>query len=182
MRQPRQSLTSSRSFRDPVYDLETLRSLVADFAASCCRRLRKEQTAAACVSVYIRTNRFRPDLLQYANEASERLDVATSDLRELVAAADRCLQTIFRPGYGYKKAGVTLTDIISGGVQGLLFDTVDREKQRCLLNTLDQIRQKNGRDAVRVALQGDVMQNVRREHRSPCYTTDLHDIIVVKAD
>lgn len=182
VRQPRQSLTSSRSFRDPVYDLETLRSLVADFAVSCCRRLRKEQTAAACVSVYIRTNRFRPDLPQYANEASERLDVATSDLRELVAAADRCLQTIFRPGYGYKKAGVTLTDIISGGVQGLLFDTVDREKQRRLLNTLDQIRQKNGRDAVRVALQGDVMQNVRREHRSPCYTTDLHDIIVVKAD
>ena len=63
-----------------------------------------------------------------------------------------------------------------------MFDTVDREKQRRLLNTLDQIRQKNGRDAVRVALQGDVMQNVRREHRSPCYTTDLHDIIVVKAD
>lgn len=181
-RQPRQSVTSSRSFREPIYDLETLRPLVADFAAQCCRTLRAEGTAAAQVSVYVRTDRFRPDLPQYANSAALRLDVATSDVRELVAAAERCLEAVFRPGYGYKKAGVTLGDIAVGAVQGHLFDTVDRDKQRRLLEAIDRIQQANGRHALRVALQGDVEQSVRRDHRSPCYTTRLSDIITVRAD
>ena len=155
-RQPRQSVTSSRSFREPIYDLETLRPLVADFAAQCCRTLRAEGTAAEQVSVYVRTDRFRPDLPQYANSAALRLDVATSDVRELVAAAERCLEAVFRPGYGYK--------------------------QRRLLEAIDRIQQANGRHALRVALQGDVEQSVRRDHRSPCYTTRLSDIITVRAD
>ena len=52
--------------------------------------------------------------------AAVQLDVASSDLRELSAAAAQALQAIFRTGYGYKKAAVMLTRIEHGSVQGNL--------------------------------------------------------------
>ena len=176
----KKSFTASRSFKQPVTDFEELRSLVADFASHCADRLRKEESAAQTVTVYIRTDRFRPDLPQYANAASLRLDVATSDLRELAAASARVLKAIWREGFGYKKAGVTLTDISAGGVQTHLFDAIDRQKQRRLLDAIDEVRRKNGAAAIRVATQRDVVGATRREHRSPCYTTCLDEVIVVR--
>lgn len=175
----RKSVTSSRSFKSPLTDYEDLRAMVADFADHCADRLRRNGGAARLVTTYIRTDRFRPDLPQYANAASETLDVATSDLRELVAAAVRCLERIYRPGYGYKKAGVTLGAIESDGVQGHLFDGVDRQRQERLLAAIDRVRQKNGRDALRVASAGRVEDVARREYRSPRYTTDWSELMVI---
>lgn len=175
----RKSVTSSRSFKSPLTDYEDLRAMVADFADHCADRLRRSGGAARLVTTYIRTDRFRPDLPQYANAASETLDVATSDLRELVAAAVRCLERIYRPGYGYKKAGVTLGAIESDGVQGHLFDGVDRQRQERLLAAIDRVRQKNGRDALRVASAGRVEDVARREYRSPRYTTDWSELMVI---
>lgn len=175
----RKSVTSSRSFKSPLTDYEDLRAMVADFADHCADRLRRNGGAARLVTTYIRTDRFRPDLPQYANAASETLDVATSDLRELVAAAVRCLERIYRSGYGYKKAGVTLGAIESDGVQGHLFDSVDRQRQERLLAAIDRVRQKNGRDALRVASAGRVEDVARREYRSPRYTTDWSELMVI---
>ena len=176
----KKSLTASRSFKQPVTDYEELRSLVADFASHCADRLRREGSAARTVTVYLRTDPFREDLPQYANAATLKLDVATSDLRELAAASARALKTIWRDGYGYKKAGVLLTDIASGGVQAHLFDSVNREKQQRLLEAVDAVRRKNGAEAIRVATQRDATGAMRREHCSPCYTTCLDDVIKVR--
>ena len=161
-------------------DYEELRSLVADFASHCADRLRREGSAARTVTVYIRTDRFRPELPQYANAASVKMSVATSDLRELAAASSRLLRSIWRDGYGYKKAGVLLTDISVGGVQTHLFDGVDRERQQRLLDAVDAVRRKNGAGAIRVATQRDVLGAMRHEHRSPCYTTNLNEVIKVR--
>ena len=176
----KKSITASRSFKHPVTDYEELRSLVADFASHCADRLRREGSAARTVTVYIRTDRFRPELPQYANAASVKMNVATSDLRELAAASSRLLRSIWRDGYGYKKAGVLLTDIASGGVQAHLFDSVNREKQQRLLEAVDAVRRKNGAEAIRVATQRDATGAMRREHCSPCYTTCLDDVIKVR--
>lgn len=175
----RKSVTSSRSFKTPLTDFEDLRAMVADFADHCADRLRRNGGAARIVTTYIRTDRFRPDLPQYANAASETLEVATSDLREIIGAAVRCLERIYRMGYGYKKAGVALAGIEHGGVQGSLFDSVDRKRQERLLAAIDSVRRKNGRDALRVASQGHAEEAARREYRSPAYTTDWADLMVI---
>lgn len=176
----RKSLERSHSFKTPITDRDHLRALVADFASACAAALRRERSAAQTVGVYIRTDRHRPDLPQYANAVSIRLDVATSDLREIVATATRCLEMIFKPHYAYKKAGVTLADLQHEAVQSHLFDTVNRIRQERLLKAVDDIRQKLGTDAIRVASQQSYLGDVCREFRSPCYTTDLHDLIEVK--
>ena len=175
----KQSITVSRSFKSPISDYEQLRALVADFASACTDKLRSEQSAAATVTTYIRTDPFRVDLPQYNNETSVRLDVASSDLREIISAATQCLSLIYKPGFGFKKAGVVLSDISHGSVQTHLFDTVDREKQKRLLDAIDHIRNKNGKGALKVAAQESYMKALNCEHRSPDYSTSLDDLIVV---
>lgn len=176
----KQSITASRSFRNVITDYELLRSLIADFASICADKLRRDGSAARMVTAYIRTDRFRPDQPQYGNSDTVTLDVATSDLREIVAAATRALQSVYREGYGYKKAGVSLSGITHGCVQTHLFDTVDRERQQRLLEAVDRVREKNGVQALRVASQESFRTVMNSEHRSPDYTTRLQDVIKVK--
>lgn len=175
----KKSLTSSRSFKQGIDDFETLRSLVVGFAAGCAQRLRREGSAAQNITVFIRTDIFRPDLPQYSNSASWRFDVATSDVRELAAAATRCLASIFRPGVKIKKAGVTLTDVCNGAVQTSLFDTTDREKQMRLLRAIDRVHRIQGEDALQVASQQSAASAMSHEFRSPCYTTKLDELLIV---
>ena len=56
-----------------VTDMDTLRTSVSNFAARCAEKLRKQQSVAQSVSVFIDTNHFREDLPQYWNMAEERL-------------------------------------------------------------------------------------------------------------
>lgn len=175
----RQSITTSRSFKAPIADYGQLRALVADFASSCADKLRADKSAARTVTTYIRTDRFRTDLPQYSNAASITLDVATSDLREIVSAATQCLRNIFREGLGYKKAGVLLSDLSHGSVQAHLFDSVDREKQKRLLEAIDRVRHRNGAGALKVASQESYKKALNSEFRSPDYTTSWDDLIEV---
>lgn len=175
----KQSVTSSRSFKTPITEFDSLAPIVADFAAHCAAKLRDEGSAARSVTVFIRTDAFRPDLPQYRNAATECLFVATSDLRELADAAERALRSIFRPGYGYKKAGVVLGHIENGSVQTDLFDTIDREKQARLLDTIDKIHHRLGAKALQLASQEPCTSVMNHQFRSPDYTTQLSDIIEV---
>ena len=176
----KQSITSSRSFKSPISDFEQLHAVVADFSALCARKLRKEKSTARLITVFIRTDRFRPDLPQYSNAASVQLDVATSDVREIATAAHKALRNIFQPHFGYKKAGVMLSQISNGAVQGNLFDTVDREKQARLLSAIDTIQRKMGNDMIRVASQESYTKVMAHEFRSPNYTTQLDELLEVK--
>lgn len=178
--QSRKSLTVSRSFKHPVTDFEELRALVADFASQCADKLRRDGSAARTVTTYIRTDRFRPDLPQHAEAAEQTLDVATADLRELVSTAVGNLRTIFRPGFGYKKAGVALTRISHGSIQAHLFDPVDRVRQQRLQEAIDRVRAKNGPQALRVASQAAPGEARRAEYQTRRFTTRIEDIIEVK--
>ncbi|MDY5772855.1 MAG: Y-family DNA polymerase [Bacteroidaceae bacterium] len=176
----RKTITNSRSFKNAISDLEELKPIVADFAALCAQQLRKQHGAATDICVFIRTNPHQEEQPQYANSANVRLDVPTSDLREIIGAALRGLECIFRPNYAYKKAGVTVSNIVNGCVPGSLFDSIDRDKQEKLLKSLDSIHQKMGKDAVKVAIQGESKRAANRKYTSPAYTTNLNEIIEVK--
>ena len=176
----KKSITTSRSFKETVADFDELNRYVADFAAHCAQKLRKEKGYASEVIVFIRTSIFRQDLPQYENAAKVMIDVPTSDVRELVNAASQGLNAIFRNGYGYKQAGVTVANIMNGVVATNMYDTVDREKQEHFLQTIDFIQAHYGYYSIKVALQGDCSGNMNRKYASPCYTTNLDDVIKVK--
>ena len=92
----------------------------------------------------------------------------------------KTLQEMFRKGYGYKRAGVVLGDIIPADkVQMAFFDDIDRERHARLMNVIDSINRRDGRNTIGVASQSLDGIKMNREHLSPCYTTEWNDILVV---
>lgn len=185
---PRKSITRSRSFATMVSDLPTLKTHIANFAAKCAERLRRQNSVASVVGVFIVTNRNREDLPQYGQMIDYRLANPSSSTIDIVEGAAKALDHIFREGYAYKKAGVILMGI--SGNEGLQHDLFDydpekAERRRRLDETLDRINRVRGNSTVTLGAQiygesspckssADIM---RHEHRSSCPTTRWNDII-----
>ena len=112
------------------------------------------------------------------------LPVATSNNQELISYALGAFRRAYRPGVLYKKAGVVLLKIIKEtDVMPDLFDTQDREKDKRLQRALDHIDDRHGKRSVILGSQLSSSQQVyKTEHKSPLYTTDLRDIITLKAE
>ena len=80
----------------------------------------------------------------------------------------RTTREMYRDGYGYKRAGVMLGDIIPAGkVQLSFFDNVDRERHSRLMSVMDSINRKEGRNTIGVASQSLEGIKMNREHLSP---------------
>lgn len=178
----KQQITVSRSFACEQTEFESLHTAVAAFMSMCAQKLRRQQSVCGEVTVYILTNRHREDLPQYFDSETLRLRTPTDDTLQLVPQATEALKRIFRPGYGYKKAGVILSEIASKtGIQADLFDPVNREKHARLMSVIDATNRTFGRNKVVVASQGFDPIRMNRQHLSKAYTTNWQDIIRVKS-
>ena len=186
----KKSICTSRSFPAMVSDFDTLRTSISNFAAHCAEKLRKQQSAAAIVSVFIDTNHFREDLPQYWNWAQESLLTPTSSTQDIVQCALRCTKRIFQQGYQYKRAGVIVSGICpDSAVQTnfIDYDSEKYEKKRRLDEVIDRINRKNGSDTIVLGSQqytakdgkgkaGVFRDSIKHDFRSPSYTTKWSDI------
>jgi len=177
----KKQICTSRSFGNKLTELKDLEEAVANHAASCAAKLRRQHSCAAGILVFILTNPFSEHDSQYVNSRHFKLSVCTNDTAELIGHAKKLLFAIFRQGYAYKKAGVIITEIVpNSALQTDLFDPIDRERQKRLMKTLDNINEGLGSNKIRSAAQGYGRNwKLRNEKLSPCYSTKLSDVIVV---
>ena len=91
----KKSICTSRSFPAMVTDMNALRTGISNFAARCAEKLRKQESVAQTVSVFIDTNNFREDLPQYWNMAEERLLTPSNSTQQIVQTAIRCMERIW---------------------------------------------------------------------------------------
>ena len=179
----RQSICTSRSFADMIEDPNELMLRVSDFAAMCARKLREEGSAASEVTTFMYTNRFRDDLDQYFPSATVRLDVAANSTQEIVSAALKGFRTIFRDGYKYKKAGVTVSGITaSDAVQTSIFDFDEekRLKHDRISKVMDAFNSSDSLLRLGTQRPGHYADGIRSDFRSRLYTTNLDDVIEVR--
>ncbi|MBQ3711638.1 MAG: Y-family DNA polymerase [Bacteroidales bacterium] len=181
----RQTICTSRSFADLITDKDELALRISDFAGMCAAKLRKDGSAAGEVAIFLQTNRFRSDLPQYYPFLRMRLETAVNNTTEIVGAALALLDTAWKDGYGYKRAGVIVAETVPADeVQGSLFDSVsqeERDRENRISAIMDKVN-SNGRTLLRVATQrpGHYADGIRREHCSPLYSTDWSQLLVVK--
>ena len=178
----RQSVTTSRSFGEMISDKEQLKAAVASFAGSCANTLRGQLSSAASVTVFATSNRFRDDLEQYSGIRTMKLPIASSDTVEITAAAMKLVDSIYRPGIMYKKAGVILGDIECGAVQQDLFDPVPQRAERVELSrAMDMLNHRYGVKTIRLAVEGgkDEKWRVKSDHRTPNYLTDIDELMTI---
>ena len=132
--------------------------------------------------VFIFTNRHRDDRPQHYDTTVSLLSEPTDSTLEIVRQARIALRRIFRPGFGYKKAGATLSQILPATeVQGTFFAPIDNEKHARLMGVLDRMNKSYGKGKIVVAAQGTEPFRMNREHLSPRYTTDWRELLTVKA-
>lgn len=179
----KQSITTSRTFASAISEQALLEEQIANFCAHCARQLRTQHSVAQQLYVYAHTSAFRTDIEQHYLSELVTLPVATSNTQELISYALAALRRAFRPYTQYKKAGVVLLKIIpETAVVPDMFDTKDRDKDKRLQRVLDHIDDRHGKRAIILGSQISSQQPIyRTDHKSPLYTTDLRDIITLKA-
>lgn len=155
-------ICTSRSYKKSIDDPEELKEAIAHYCDKVGRRLREQGGCAKSVSVFIQTNSFRPELPQHFGSTTIQLDEATDDTLAITSAAVKAVDTLFRPGYAYRRAGVTVNEIVSrNAVQQNLFSIPgNREKRRRLMSIIDSINANGGtRDMIRSASSAHSMDN-----------------------
>lgn len=179
------SICTSRSFPEKgISELPLLEEAVANFAASCSRKLKQQRTACYGMTIFAYTSRFPTSGYPYQLSQTCSFSVATSDRQEIVSRAVEVLRQHWPDDITpfIKKAGVIAWGIIPDtAIQAQLFDPIDRGKQMALSKAIEEINRKNGHNMVRIAVQGyDKRWHLKCERISKRYTTDIDDIIEIK--
>ena len=180
-RAERQSISQSRTFEHGITDRPTLEKALADFMSHCAEKLRKQHSLCGQFIVYAHTSRFAEEDMQVIHQVVT-LPFPTAITTELIGYMLAAVRKHWRP-FPYKKAGVVLLNLSSAdNAQQLLFDPRPKERDERLQKAIDHINQQYGHTAVKVATQ--VLKNekslTKRERLSPCYTTNIHDLLVLK--
>ena len=190
----KKSICTSRSFNGMISDIESLKTQVSNYAARCAEKLRQQNTVASIVGVFLNTNAFREDLAQYWNFRERQLITPSSSTITIVQAANDVLQSIYRLGYQYKKAGVIVMGIgPDSPIQQDLFDinAEQFQKMKRLDEVVDRINRMHGSETIVLGSQqytkkdgkgkADVFANaIKHDFKSKNPTTRWADIIRLK--
>ena len=177
--QARKNIMSSKSFGNLLTRKGPIEEALANYAARACEKLRKQNSQAQGVHVFVQTNGFREIDKQYSNGFTCTLTTPTSDTRSIIEAAKFCLGRIYKQGYRYKKTGIMLLDLIPDSLeQKQLF--VDCNPRDSLMDVVDRINQDHGPDTLFFGAQGVNREwKMRCGLRSPRYTTQWDELLTV---
>ena len=190
----KKSICTSRSFNGMINDKDSLRTNIANYASRCAEKLRKQDSVASIVGVFVSSNPFREDLLQYWKYDEKRLITPTSSTIPIVKAAAEVLDKIFIQGVQYKRGGVIVMGISPNSpIQQDLFDVNAEqiEKFKRLDAVVDRINKLNGSETIVIGAQqytkkdgkgkADVFANaIKHDFKSKNPTTRWSDIIKLK--
>ena len=190
----KKSICTSRSFNGMIADKDTLRTHIANYASRCAEKLRRQDTVASVVGVYVSSNPFREDLLQYWKYDETRLITPTNSTTSIVKAAADVLDQIFVQGVNYKRAGVIVMGITpSSPLQQDLFDINAEQIQKMnrLDKVIDRINRCYGSETIVIGAQQYTQKNgqgkanvfanaIKHDFKSKNPTTRWSDIIPLK--
>jgi len=180
---PKKEIVSSKSFGEPVTELQDLLEATSDYCGVAVKKLRSENQVASLIIVFLSTNRFKNEP-QYANYAKARLPLPSGYTPDFIHAAVKILKNIYRPGYRYKKVGVMLADIMhqSKAPLDLFQPTYLDDERKIIMDCVDLINDKMGSHKITYASAGVKKPwQMKREQLTPSYTTSWEHIPVVKA-
>ena len=180
---PKKQLACTHTFGRSIEDLKELKEALANYVIAAAARLRKQQSLATMMGVFIATNPFKPSEPQYHRSCAVRL-APTAATPELITAAHHALEQIYKPGFRYYRAGVFLWELIRDEPRQLeLFsrpETLQRQQQ--VMQLVDAINLRMGRGTISFAAAKTTKQEWKPQaaYESPHYTTRLSDLPTVR--
>lgn len=182
---PKKQILSSRSFGIPVADLPSLEESVSLYISRAAEKLRRQQSVAGVVYVYIRTSPFNSRQKYYANGITVPLSTQTDSTILLTKTALWGLRRIYRRGYQYQKAGVILSELIPRQYRqlslfGSALTTEADKKSAKMMSIIDQINARMGRGTIKLASEGFKQPwRMKQGNKSPSYTTKWEELVCV---
>ena len=173
--QPNKEIMVSRSFGRRVKDKQELIEAVTSYTSRAAERMRKQESVATSLYVYIRTSP-HDDKKQYANGVNIPLFQPSDDSMVLTNAALLGLDYIYRDGFDYQKAGVTLCNLTSKHkMQGNLFnDTIAHSRMKIM----DIINQR-WKGKLKLGSEGVTKEwEMKAQFKSRNYTTDWDQLMI----
>jgi DNA polymerase V len=177
----KKGISVSRTFKKAVTSFDDLKEALATFVSRGAEKLRKEQSVAKIMMIFISTGRFTNNHFYQSKVIS--LPVATNCTPELIKYAGDGMKDIFQKGYSYKKIGVVFQELFPETCyQAGLLDRFDRKKFKKIMISLDAVNKKMGANTLKYAATGlnpsPKWQTVFNM-RSPAYTTDWNQLPIV---
>lgn len=178
-------IATTRMFGRPVTGVHELKEAVATYISRAAEKLRRQQSAAGIVSVFIVPKeldhhtgfRHGPGVSSYTS-----LPKPTSLTHELIKPAVGLIDDLYENGRSYKKAGVMLSGLVpDDSIQGNLFVPHEKNRHRFLMDTIDNINFSMRDDSVKFGAAG-VTKNwkMRQELRSGRHSTRWEELKEVR--
>ena len=178
----RKSIVSSRSFCNPVTALDDLHEAIACYISIAARKLRDQGLAAGHLHVFLSTSKHRTDIPRFSGSLARSVGEATSSTPHLLKIGGQLLETLYKPGYQYNKAGIMLTELSPASMrQQNLFLPPEDKRSKPVMQALDRINDRWGRDTVRYAASGlERGWGMKQQWKSPAYTTRWSELPLVR--
>ncbi len=178
----RKSCVVSRSFGKRVENFQELREAVAGYSLNASEKIRSESLVAKSITIFVRTSPFQDRYGFYSNSKTIDFPIATNNSIEIVKSALNALETIFKNGYRYQKAGVMLAHLSESTNNKNLFSSEKDEKINSLMKSIDNTNYRYGRSTLSLASAGVHKKwNMRREYSSKIDTADFYSLPLIKA-
>jgi len=171
----RKSCVVSRSFGQRIEKYQELKEAVANYCLNASEKIRSESLIAKSITVFVRTSPFQSRFGYYSNSKTIDFAISTNNSIEIVKTALVALDSIFKNGYRYQKAGVMLTGLSNEDRSKNLFSSEKDEKIKGLMKSIDNTNYRYGRSTLSLASAGVQKRwNMRREHSSKIDTADFY--------
>lgn len=176
------SVTSTRSFPSVITDPDLLRSALAYHVTHVAEKLRERDHLARRISIFCMPGRGSGMHLDQGSR-SIVLGEYTARTDVLLKAMTTLFEEVYAVGIPYKKAGVSVSDIVPEAyVTGSLLEVHTQEKSTQLDQVIDLLNHRFGRGSVRTGLIGrEHLWRERCAKRSHAYTTSWSELASVRA-
>ena len=173
--EPNKEIIVSRSFGRRVKDKQELIEAITSYTSRAAERMRKQESVATSLYVYIRTSP-HDDKKQYANGVNIPLFQPSDDSMVLTNAALLGLDYIYRDGYDYQKAGITLCNLTSKHkMQGNLFNDTIAHSRMKIMDTINQ----RWKGKLKLGSEGVTKEwEMKAQFKSRNYTTNWDQLMI----
>ncbi len=180
---PKKGITSSRSFGRYVTSLAELKESLATHATRAGEKLRADGSVAGLLSAFITTNVYSKTP-QYANTATVSIIPRSNASHELIRLTMIAVEKIYKPGFRYIKAGVTLTNISPADQRQIdMFSLKEMDKEEKLYRAVDSINRDFGLKTLQHLSCGISREwGMRIDFRSSRYTTNWSELPVARVN
>jgi len=173
--EPNKEIMVSRSFGRRVNNKQELIEAITSYTSRAAERMRKQDSVASSLYVYIRTSP-HDDKKQYANGVNIPLFQPSDDSMVLTNAALLGLDYIYRDGFDYQKAGITLCNLTSKyKMQGNLFNNTISHSRMKIMDTINQ----RWKGKLKLGSEGVIKEwEMKAQFKSRNYTTNWDQLII----